>query len=105
MAMLRSSGLAALRVLQAVASGLEYGFDIIDATGLPSGTVYPALSRHERDGYVRSSWEDPIRAHRERRPPRRYYQITPHGRRALQQALAELHIGPARTRRTARARG
>jgi DNA-binding PadR family transcriptional regulator len=100
----RSAGLAALRVLQAVASGLEYGFDIIDATGLASGTVYPALSRHERDGYVRSLWEDPVKAHRERRPPRRYYRITPQGQRALRQALADLHVAPARGRRPARAR-
>lgn len=101
----RSAGLAALRVLQAVANGVEYGFDIIDATGLPSGTVYPALSRHERDGSVRSFWEDPIKAHRERRPPRRYYRITASGQRALQQALADLRMAPARHRRTARARG
>ena len=101
----RSAGLAALRVLQAVASGLEYGFDIIEATGLPSGTVYPALSRHERDGYVRSFWEDPVKAHRERRPPRRYYRLTPPGQRALQQALADLRMTPARNRRPVRAKG
>ena len=45
----KGMGLAALRVLQAIAAGAEYGFDIIEATSLASGTVYPALSRHERD--------------------------------------------------------
>ena len=83
-------GLAALRVLQAIAGGCEYGFDIIDATGLASGTVYPALSRHERDGFVRSSWEDSAKAFRDGRPPRRYYAITAEGRRAIDRALAEL---------------
>src|SRR5258705_274807 len=34
-------------ILQAVANGFAYGFDIMDATGLPSGTVYPALRRLE----------------------------------------------------------
>ena len=70
--MARSMGMAALRVLQAVAGGSEYGFDICSVTGLASGTVYPALRRHERDGLVRSSWEDPVKAHKDRRPPRRF---------------------------------
>ncbi len=99
----RQSGFAALKVLKAIAAGAEYGFDIIDATGLASGTVYPALSRHERDGYLRSSWEDPVKAHRERRPPRRYYRITAEGRRALDAALADLGVAPRRVR-AARAR-
>jgi PadR family transcriptional regulator len=33
----------ALFVLQAVAQGYRFGFDIMDVTRLPSGTVYPAL--------------------------------------------------------------
>jgi DNA-binding PadR family transcriptional regulator len=77
-------------VLRAVAGGAAYGFDIIDATGLPSGTVYPALSRLEQDGYLRSSWEDLAGAHRQKRPPRRYYRMTPEGRRALDRALESL---------------
>lgn len=91
-------GLAALKVLQAIAGGCEYGFDIIDATGLASGTVYPALSRHERDGLVRSSWEDSARAFREGRPPRRYYAITAEGRRAIETAHADLGVVPRRAR-------
>jgi DNA-binding PadR family transcriptional regulator len=75
-------------VLHAIATGVRYGFDIMDRTDLPSGTVYPALSRLERDGFVRSHWEDPVKAHGDRRPPRRYYRITPHGERALEEALA-----------------
>ena len=55
---MRRLSITAVSVLQAIANGYEYGFDIIDTTGLPSGTVYPALSRLERDGYVRSAWED-----------------------------------------------
>lgn len=78
---------AALSVLHAVACGVRYGFDIMDRTELPSGTVYPALSRLERDGYVKSQWEDLRKAHGDRRPPRRYYRITAHGERALGGAL------------------
>ena len=76
-----------MSVLQAVGNGFEYGFDVIDHTGLPSGTVYPALSRLERDGLVRSAWEDEARAHRDGRPARRYYQITAAGSRALSETL------------------
>ena len=79
--------MTSVSVLQAIANGFEYGFDIIDHTGLPSGTVYPALSRLERDGFVRSSWEDEARAHREGRPARRYYRLTASGSRALEDSL------------------
>jgi len=77
---------AALSVLHAVARGTAHGFDIIDATGLPGGTVYPALSRLERDGYVSSSWEAEADAHAEGRPARRYYRVTASGVRALANA-------------------
>src|SRR5579864_1929418 len=98
--MARGLGLAALRVLQAIADGREYGFDIIEATGLPSGTVYPALTRHERDGYLRSSWEDPQNAANANRPARRYYRLTPAGQRALARTLAELAVPMRRVRAT-----
>jgi PadR family transcriptional regulator, regulatory protein PadR len=84
---MRRLSVTVVSVLQAIANGFEYGFDIIDHTGLPSGTVYPALSRLERDGLVRSSWEDERTAHREGRPARRYYRITAPGARALDESL------------------
>jgi DNA-binding PadR family transcriptional regulator len=82
---------AATSVLHAIASGVRYGFDVMDRTGLPSGTVYPALSRLERDGFLKSQWEDLEKAHGDRRPPRRYYRITAPGERALAQALERFH--------------
>jgi PadR family transcriptional regulator PadR len=86
----RQPSYATVSILNAVANGVRYGFDIMDRTELPSGTVYPALSRLERDGLVRSHWEDLERAHGDRRPPRRYYRVTPHGERALAAALERL---------------
>ena len=77
----------ALFVLQALAQGYKYGFDIMDATELPSGTVYPALRRLEALGFVASTWENESSAHRQNRPRRRNYQLTPAGRRQL--AVAE----------------
>jgi PadR family transcriptional regulator, regulatory protein PadR len=84
---MRRLSITAVSVLQAIAEGVEYGFDIIDRTGLPSGTVYPALSRLERDGYARSAWEDEALAFRDGRPARRYYRITAPGTRALNDSL------------------
>ena len=45
-------------VLRAVASGHKYGFDVMEACGIPSGTAYPALRRLEKAGLLRSGWED-----------------------------------------------
>ena len=70
-------------VLQALANGKVYGMDIIEHTGLPSGTVYPILRGFERDGLVTSAWETPERAFGNRRPQRRNYRLTREGRRAL----------------------
>lgn len=67
-------------VLDALARGYRHGFDILDATGLPSGTVYPILRRLEDEGLTASRWEDAAKAQREQRPPRRYYELTPGGR-------------------------
>jgi PadR family transcriptional regulator, regulatory protein PadR len=75
--------LSAVAVLKAVADGVRYGFDIMDATGHPSGTVYPILGRLERSGYVKSRWESDAQAQRSKRPPRRYYQTTAVGQRVL----------------------
>jgi|SRR5579864_5968753 len=94
----RGLGLAALRVLQAIADGRQYGFDVIEATGLASGTVYPALTRHERDGYVRSFWEDARLATKAARPARRYYRLTPAGHHALVRTLGELDVPMRRVR-------
>ena len=44
-------------VLLAVSRGFRHGFDIMDASGLKSGTVYPILRRLEDAGIVRARWE------------------------------------------------
>ena len=74
--------------MQAIAGGYQYGFDIIDQTGLPSGTVYPALGRLERDGLVKSAWEREDEAHAEGRPARRYYRLTAPGVKSLAESAS-----------------
>ena len=66
-------------VLLAIRNGHRYGFDIMDATGLPDGTVYPLLRRLERRGVLAGQWEQEEDAKAERRPQRRYYELTPVG--------------------------
>jgi PadR family transcriptional regulator PadR len=64
-------------ILQSIGAAHPYGFDVMEVTGLPSGTVYPALRRLERDQLIVSRWED-LPASRQR-PARRYYKLTPAG--------------------------
>lgn len=74
-------------VLVAIACGHRYGFDLMDATGLPDGTVYPILRRLERRGLLEGAWEDAEVAQAEGRPPRRYYRPTPEGEELTATAL------------------
>jgi DNA-binding PadR family transcriptional regulator len=83
---------AATVILQAVNSGYLYGFDIIDITGLPGGTVYPALRRLEEAGFLTSQWEKPSIAQAEPRPQRKYYEITRPGREMLAEAVKRYRL-------------
>lgn len=96
----RRPGYATLAILKAISNGYRHGFDIIDVTGLPGGTVYPALGKLEADGHVRSTWEDPQIAQQDKRPPRRYYELRKAGERLLEESLREFRelerLPPAR---------
>lgn len=83
-------GYNAALVLQALTQGFAYGFEIMRAAHLPSGTVYPLLRRLDAQGLLESSWEDASQAHDEGRPPRRYYRATKEGRAALAEARERL---------------
>ena len=76
----------AAMVLQAIHAGHIYGFSVMQMTGLPSGTVYPAMRRLERDALIASRWEQQSIADREQRPPRKYYRLTRTGRATLEAA-------------------
>jgi DNA-binding PadR family transcriptional regulator len=79
-------------ILQAVANNYLYGFDIIDITGLPGGTVYPALRRLEEAGFLTSKWEEQSLSQSAPRPPRRYYGLTRGGREALAEAIKRYRL-------------
>ena len=73
-------------ILQAVENGYRYGFEVLQATGLASGTIYPALRRLEDALLIKSKWENPKIAQAEQRPTRKYYEVTKAGREVLVEA-------------------
>src|SRR5215203_4232832 len=78
----------AVSILHAIAEGSRFGFDIMQVSGLTSGTVYPTLDRLEQAGLLTSQWEAEEAAHAEGRPARRYFALTPRGAASLTEALA-----------------
>ena len=78
-------------ILSALSAGSRYGLEVMDRTGLSSGTVYPALRRMESAGLVEGDWEEDEQAHGAGRPARRYYRLTPAGEKALAEAVARIH--------------
>ena len=79
-------------VLLAIRGGHRYGFDIMDATGLPDGTVYPILRRLERRGVLSGDWEHETDARSEQRPQRRYYELTAIGHESMAEVEARFPI-------------
>ncbi|HZE40647.1 MAG TPA: PadR family transcriptional regulator [Stackebrandtia sp.] len=90
---------ASLRVTTAVVQVLScfladadadrYGLDLMRESGLPSGTLYPILSRLQKAGWLRAEWEH-IDPETEGRPARRYYRLTPEGVAAARTQIAAL---------------
>src|SRR6202034_1367879 len=74
----------AAMILHTIHAGQIYGFSVMAMTGLPSGTVYPAMRRLERDGLILSKWEQQSIADAEQRPLRKYYKVTRAGAATLQ---------------------
>jgi len=79
-------GVLDLCVLAALIGGEMYGYELaqyLDQAGLGSvkgGTLYPLLARLEKAGHVESSWRVGSQG-----PGRKYYSLTPTGRRYLEQ--------------------
>lgn len=51
----------------------------VDGLTTSEGTIYPMLSRLRREGMVDTTWRESSTG-----PPRRYYVLSPAGRRALE---------------------
>ena len=64
----------------------RYGYDLMKAARLASGTLYPLLARLEQQKLVASAWETP---QQEGQRPRKYYQLTGEGVRVARLELAQ----------------
>ena len=81
-----------LILLSIIARKDMYGYEMVqvlkqssgDAYSMSEGTLYPALKRLETQGAIQSYWVE-----QENNRPRKYYQITEEGQRALQSKLKD----------------
>ena len=99
-----ATGLASLALLTLVLSGCNKGgrvsIDDLQAenaelrdrnqqieSALNDSESARAAIEAERDGLLKFSWEDPEIAHDEKRPPRKYYEVTNAGRDAVDESM------------------
>jgi DNA-binding PadR family transcriptional regulator len=82
-------------VLAILDEGESYGYAILKridelsggALEWTDGMLYPLLHRLERLGYVEARWDSPLGSRR-----RRYYRITPDGRKALSEQRRQWEV-------------
>lgn len=80
-----------LALLSALADGSlkwRHGYDLMKATGILSGTLYPLLMRMTEQGLVEAEWREPEQPGR---PARHAYRLTAKGL-ALAQATADQDV-------------
>jgi PadR family transcriptional regulator, regulatory protein PadR len=87
----RPVSLVSATILRALKHGHCYGFDIMQATGLPSGTIYPALRRLEILKLIRSDYDSAATAD-SGGPPRKCFRVTAEGKRALEAATERFPV-------------
>jgi transcriptional regulator len=81
-------------VLQTLSRGPRHGYAIArwienttaDALAIEEGSLYPALYRMERRGWIAAEWGTSELGRRAK-----FYQLTPAGRDELRRAVAEWH--------------
>jgi PadR family transcriptional regulator, regulatory protein PadR len=78
-------GTLELCMLALLAREEHYGYEITqalnqdDGLGLSEGTIYPLLTRLQREGMISSRWQESRAG-----PPRKYYRLTEKGMQALE---------------------
>ena len=74
-----------------------YGYDLMGATGLGAGTLYPLLRRFTDHGWLRARWEE---RGEDGRPPRHLYKLTADGVRGARELVARARAEEARAEAT-----
>lgn len=85
--------LQVLRALQARSEVWRHGYDLMNETGVKSGTLYPLLMRLADDGLLESEWRPPVPP---ARAPRHVYRLTQTGRVFARSAIAVADEGMAK---------
>ncbi|MFA9454916.1 MAG: PadR family transcriptional regulator [Candidatus Aminicenantaceae bacterium] len=76
-------GILELAILGALEHRTHYGYSLIkhltggNGVELTEGTIYPILNRLAREGLVSAEWAESRQG-----PPRKYYALTPNGKKA-----------------------
>lgn len=70
-------------------SSRHWGYDLSKRAGVRSGVLYPILHRMLDEGWLEDGWEDTTDT-LGRRPPRRYYELTPDGEAVVRELLQEM---------------
>lgn len=91
---LSRAGLLVLKVCLERHGESLYGYELMQKTGVASGTLYPLLLRFENEGLLESEWES-VDSVAVGRPRRRLYRITADGVRAASAALLGVQVGMA----------
>lgn len=76
-------------VLMSEPDARHWGYDTAKKAGVRSPTLYRLLSSMLEEQWLSDGWEDPAAAAGEKRPPRRYYELTDLGKVRLGALLAE----------------
>src|SRR5437588_8575367 len=69
-------------------SSRHWGYELSKRSGVRSGVLYPMLTRMLDENWLIDGWEDPTTI-KEKRPPRRYYELTSKGRLELGAVLEQ----------------
>lgn len=85
-------GSTSLLMLQLLDSRDMYGYELVkelearsgNGFTVKEGTLYPALHKLEKQGYIEFYWQE-----QEKGPARKYYRITPEGKELLKEKTRE----------------
>ena len=83
-------GILELAIMGSLYSEHHYGYSLVrvlmgdGSLSLREGTVYPILTRLDKEGLVRSEWVESDQG-----PPRKYYSLTANGRKLFESLMPE----------------
>ena len=87
-------GSTSLLVLQLLNERDMYGYELVKEMDqrsdhhlqMKEGTLYPALHKLEKQEYIEFYWQNQAKG-----PARKYYRITEHGKKILEERTSEWH--------------